>query len=170
MKEPYIEKDNYIFFSSGPFSQWYKASFKSPDGREYCCCEQYMMAAKALAFHDDEALKEIMATNNPRKHKEIGRQVRGFDLSKWDAVKTLVVFYGNYLKFSQNEDLWKILDGTGDKVIAEASPWDSVWGIGMQVEDPMIMDTSVWGENLLGKALMEVRKAIRSSTSEERKS
>lgn len=167
MKPPYVEKGNYIFFSSGPFSQWYKASFKAPDGREFCCCEQYMMAAKALAFHDDEALKEIMATKNPRKQKEIGRKINGFDPGKWDAVKNLVVFYGNYLKFSQNEDLWKILDGTGDKVIAEAAPWDSIWGIGMQVEDPMILDSSIWGENLLGRALMEVRKALRSSASEE---
>lgn len=49
----------------------------------------------------------------------------------------------------------------GDKIIAEASPQDAIWGIGMAEDHPNVNDTSLWGPNLLGKALMKVREALR---------
>ena len=43
-------------------------------------------------------------------------------------------------------------------IIAEASPWDKIWGIGLAAEDPKSWDVTTWeGENLLGKALMKAR-------------
>ena len=50
---------------------------------------------------------------------------------------------------------------TGDKIIVEASPYDSIWGIGMGAKDENIEDPTAWnGENLLGFALMEVRDLL----------
>jgi len=47
---------------------------------------------------------------------------------------------------------------TGKQVITEASPVDSIWGIGLAAEDPDAGKPSKWkGENLPGYALMEVR-------------
>jgi predicted NAD-dependent protein-ADP-ribosyltransferase YbiA (DUF1768 family) len=37
------------------------------------------------------------------------------------------------LKFSQNNDLCKILLDTRDDIIAEANPFDRIWGIGIGV-------------------------------------
>ena len=46
----------------------------------------------------------------------------------------------------------------------EASPYDTIWGIGLAAEDPRAKDPSQWrGQNLLGFALMEVRDEIRRS-------
>ncbi|MCW3095359.1 MAG: hypothetical protein JWL77_977, partial [Chthonomonadaceae bacterium] len=62
----------------------------------------------------------------------------------------------------QREALKEMLFATGDKIIAEASPQDAIWGIGMAEDHPNIADTTVWGQNLLGKALMRVRETLRA--------
>lgn len=63
-------------------------------------------------------------------------------------------------KFSQNPDLKKALVRTGDAILVEASPFDKIWGIGISAKDAQ--KNKPWeGENLLGKALMEVRDNIR---------
>jgi len=52
---------------------------------------------------------------------------------------------------------------TGEKMIAEASPVDLVWGIGLSVDDDAILDEVNWtGNNLLGKVLMSIRQALKN--------
>ena len=68
---------------------------------------------------------------------------------------------GNRAKFSQNPEFYEYLKGTGDKIIVEASPYDNRWGIGMAANHQDIEDPTKWrGENLLGKAIMKVRKEL----------
>jgi len=56
-----------------------------------------------------------------------------------------------------------LLISTEDKHIAEASPYDSVWGTGLDIETTKQTLSSQWpGQNLLGKILMEVRDDINS--------
>ena len=44
----------------------------------------------------------------------------------------------------------------------EASPVDSIWGVGMAADNPDINEPLNWkGENLLGYALMEVRDRLK---------
>ena len=46
-----------------------------------------------------------------------------------------------------------------DAILAEASPKDSIWGIGLDASAASEMDPSEWpGQNLLGKILMELRR------------
>ena len=43
---------------------------------------------------------------------------------------------------------------TGTKLLAEASPFDPVWGIGLRADDPEARDPRLWrGKHLLGKTL-----------------
>jgi ribA/ribD-fused uncharacterized protein len=61
----------------------------------------------------------------------------------------------------------KKLLATGDSIIAEASPYDQVWGIGLSEEDPLAQNISTWnGKNLLGKILMSVREKIKNEQEE----
>ena len=155
-----MEKDSFIFFWGGPFSQWYKSDFEI-GGVKYNCCEQYMMAQKAVLFGDDEAYKKVMATRDPSKQKAVGRTVRNFDAAKWNLVCRKVVYEGNLAKFS-DPTLKQILLSTGDKEIVEASPYDTIWGIGLGEGDPACLDKSKWrGTNWLGIAIMEVRDTFR---------
>lgn len=138
-------------------SQWYDCYFEV-DGVAYHTAEQYMMASKALLFSDEEVYREILACDNPRDYKKLGRKVRNFDPQLWDAHKYDIVVKGNKAKFSQNPELKAFLLSTGDAILVEASPYDRIWGIGMNRELAQRLPVEQWnGENLLGCALMEVR-------------
>jgi ribA/ribD-fused uncharacterized protein len=57
--------------------------------------------------------------------------------------------------------LQAFLLGTGDRVLVEASPVDKIWGISLAADHPDATFSEKWpGLNLLGIALMEVRKII----------
>ena len=60
------------------------------------------MAKKAELFGDMEIKNQILSTNNVRKQKQLGRQVRNFDEEMWNNSKVKIVYIANNLKFSQN--------------------------------------------------------------------
>jgi ribA/ribD-fused uncharacterized protein len=153
-------KEQFTFFWHGPFSQWHGCWFKV-DGVVYNCAEQYMMAQKAALFHDNESLAEIMASDNPRIQKGLGRKVRGFNQSKWDAQSREIVYRGNWAKFTQNDELKQLLLATSGTTLVEASPADRIWGIGLGEDDPQARDRKTWrGRNWLGEVLTKVREDI----------
>jgi ribA/ribD-fused uncharacterized protein len=152
--------DKFIFFWGGTYSQWCPSPFII-DGVEYNCCEQYMMAKKALMFNDFEALKNIMATDQPDEQKALGKMVKNFNKAYWEKYCRKIVFDGNFAKFTQNPDMKRELMATGDKEIVEASPEDRIWGIGLKASNPRAWDKSTWeGTNWLGEAIMQVRTAF----------
>lgn len=142
----------------GPLSQWWTSKFEV-DGVVYNCAEQYMMAAKARLFGDHDSLEAVMSSSSPRDQKTIGRRIAGFDPNVWDAVKVDVVCRANYARARFGDARFlRSLELTIDHKLAEANPIDPVWGIAMAQDDPAALDEKNWaGENLLGKALMEVR-------------
>lgn len=142
-------------------SQWWVAPFEV-DGVVYKTAEHWMMAEKARLFKDEDALKVILATETPIDAKAGGRLVKGFDPAAWDERKFEIVVEGNQHKFGQHEVLKEYLLGTGDRVLVEASPRDTIWGIGMGGSNPLATDPEQWrGENLLGFVLMEVRDKLK---------
>lgn len=145
------------------FSQWWPASFEE-DGIRYSTAEHYMMAAKARLFDDRETLVQILAATHPQQAKKLGRQVQNFDEEKWLAQRFGLVVAGNELKFRQHPDLAAFLIGTGERILVEASPVDSVWGIGLAQDHASATTPVEWrGLNLLGFALMEVRRRLMES-------
>ena len=155
-----METEQFVFFWGGVFSQWYKHNMEI-EGTVFNCAEQFMMSMKALRFHDFETNELIMKSKDPREQKALGRKVKNFDPEKWSMVARQMVYRANIEKFSDPE-LKAILLSTGDKEIVEASPYDTIWGIGLGENDPDRFDKSKWkGTNLLGIILMEVRKDLR---------
>ena len=150
-------KDKFVFFWGGFMSNWFPSEF-TVDGVKYNCGEQWMMAEKARVFKDEEALKKIMAEENPRIQKAHGRKIVGYSDDIWRPVARERVYIGLVEKFKQNPELKKNLLETGDKIIVEASPEDKLWGIGMAADHPDIYDPEKWqGQNWLGETLMRVR-------------
>ncbi len=146
------------------FSQWWLSSFKD-ENHEYCCTEQYMMAEKARLFGDTEIEDQILMSDSPGKIKALGRKVKNFDEEKWLKNRYAIVRQANLLKFSQNADLKEFLLSTGNKIIVEASPVDSIWGIGLAKDHPDAEYPEKWkGLNLLGFALIEVRELLKTAT------
>ena len=157
--------ESFVFFwheyeAHGCFSQWYPASFVV-EGIRYCHAEQYMMAKKALLFGDLEYYVRIMHETDPKACKALGKKVRGFEADVWDACCEEIVYHANLAKFQQNPSLRKELLNTGDALLAEASPLDKIWGIGIAADHPDSQFPDRWkGKNLLGKALTNVRKQL----------
>lgn len=146
--------------SNACFSQWYEASFEL-DGIRYPTAEHYMMAEKARLFGDLDALARVLASRSPGAAKAHGREVVGFDEATWSRHRFDIVVQGNLAKFGQDERLAGFLCSTEDKVLVEASPMDSIWGIGLAADAPGIQDPAAWeGLNLLGFALMAVREHL----------
>lgn len=108
------------------------------------------------------AAEIILGEKDPAQHQKLGRQIQNFNQELWDANKYSIVLDGNRARFHQSQKCRELLLATGDKLLVEASPYDKVWGIGMGVNDPDILDQTKWkGENLLGKVLTQVREEIK---------
>ena len=74
-----------------------------------------------------------------------------------------LVLKANMAKFSQNPDLKRVLLDTKG-LIVEASPLDTIWGIGLDEDDPRALDRAQWkGTNWLGEVLTKVRASLCNS-------
>jgi len=143
------------FWNEAPFSQWSHSKF-TVNKITYNTAEQYMMAQKALFFGDKDTFKKIMEAKSPREQKALGRTVKGFDKGRWDANARSIVFTGNYYKFTQNPDMLEVLRKTAGTMLVEASPYDTIWGIGIDAKDAK--NGKPWkGTNWLGEVLTVLR-------------
>ena len=153
-----------FFHEYGPngwFSNWYPAVF-TVDGVTYLNAEQYLMHQKALCCGDTATAARVMEDPDPKTVKLLGRAITPYDDAKWAAVRQEVIYWGLLAKFGQNSGLKHQLLSTGDALIAECSPNDRIWGIGIPLDDPRHQDPAQWqGESILGKALMRVRETLR---------
>lgn len=153
--------DKYVFFWGSILSNWYTCEFEYK-GIKFHNSEQAFMWEKAMFFGDEETAAKILKTPNPRENKRLGRTVKNFDRDMWLKRGYDVMREVCFQKFSQNEELKTTLLSTGDKIIVEASPEDVIWGIGLYHNNDDVLDESKWkGLNLLGKALGEVREALK---------
>ncbi|MBR3020255.1 MAG: NADAR family protein [Clostridia bacterium] len=113
------------------FSQWYQGKPFSVNGRSYITAEQYMMSEKALLFKDLYHYSLIMDEPSPKRCKELGRLVSGFDSTIWNSVLKEIVFHGNLGKYQSDIVLVDALLNTENAVLVEASPYDGIYGAGL---------------------------------------
>lgn len=159
--------DKHVYFWGEFLSNWYPARFtEAREGKtlEFHNSEQYFMYEKAKAFGDEEtAMRILFEGSNPKQAKSLGRKVKGYSDEVWDKMRYKVMVRANLLKYLQNKDLEKLLlnEEFDGKNFVEASPIDRIWGIGCD-EATALDDESNWnGQNLLGKALDEVRSILK---------
>lgn len=114
------------------------------DGLIYPSVENAYQAAKSL----DENVRKKFLSISSRDSKSLGKKI---NIRKdWDNIKLRIMFDLVLDKFTRNDYLsWK-LKNTGDLYIEESNWWgDKFWGT-----------CNGFGENNLGKILMEVRDKI----------
>lgn len=161
--EKFYENENGVYFKSGYPSQWFITPCVDTNGVAYNCCEQWMMHSKANYFGDLETAERIMATQDPKEQKKLGREVKNFNEYAWNTIADLVVYSANFAKFSQNDELKTLLLATGTKQIVECSPYDRIWGNGLDITTTLATPEKEWkGCNRLGKAIMRVRNNLAS--------
>jgi len=124
--------------------------------------EQFMMYAKAKLFKDEDMAEKIMQAKTPGAAKKCGRLVRGFDEKIWNMHKREIVYVGCKEKFTQNPEILNKLLSTGNSILAEATRYDRIWGIGMNSTDIGVTNPKNWkGQNLLGYILTQVKMNIK---------
>jgi ribA/ribD-fused uncharacterized protein len=142
------------------FSQWFESPF-TVDNITYKTAEHWMMAHKALLFGDKLNFDKIINCEKPGEAKVLGRQVLGYDEQTWNDRKYEIVKLGNIHKFNQHPQFADYLLKTENRILVEASPVDTIWGIGLSQDSNDIENIYAWrGQNLLGFALMATRDCL----------
>jgi len=136
----YGPDDEYGFFSN--FSR-HPIVLK---GKTWLTSEHYYQARK---FSGTDAEEKIRKLPSPGK---AFREARKYELrGDWEKVKVDVMRDALLAKFTQHDDLRRILLGTKDAILIEHTHRDSFWGDGGNGN----------GKNMLGTLLMELREKLR---------
>lgn len=164
---PEIVTENYcLFWGQGTqFSNW-EYSPMLWDTFKFQNAELVFMYEKAKLFKDAEALEEILEVNEKmnntdqaRTAKGIGRLVEGFSEEVWKEHRENIMFNILLEKTKQNKKVQEALMKYKHLEFVEASPYDKIWGIGLQPENPLARNKENWqGLNLLGKAWNKVQR------------
>jgi ribA/ribD-fused uncharacterized protein len=75
----------------------------------------------------------------PGAKKKAGQKFPVFDSYLWEKTCLIIVKRGVKAKFVQNDDIQETLLKTGSALLAECSPYDRKWGIGIDSIDPDLM-------------------------------
>lgn len=157
--------DNYIFFWKhteipyGCFSNWSNHSI-TENSITFKTVEHYIMYHKALLMSDTKIANEILNVSGPLSAKHLGRKVTNYDEKVWSNKRKDIIYNALTLKVLQHKDVFDLLISTGDKIIAEASPYDKIWGIGYNANNAL-QNNNNWGLNILGTSWMKVRYTIK---------
>jgi len=165
VKEKAVLPEMVYFFSKNPensfLSNFYDAPFKM-DGTEYKTAEHAYQAQKAATF-DKPMVEKIVKAKSAQSAKSFGKKVANYNEEVWSAKQEEVMREILKAKFTQNDAIRKLLIDTEDKMIANADPRDSYWGIGTSSGTTIAKDPTKWkGKNMMGKILMELRTELRS--------
>ena len=106
---------------------------------------------------------KIMVADDPLQCKQLGDRATRTQqsLKKCDSEKVKVMKKANIHKFEQNEHLKAVLLCIGERMLAEASPKDTFWGIALPMSDRRKVNKEHWtGQNKLGEVLMRIRSQL----------
>jgi ribA/ribD-fused uncharacterized protein len=134
------------FFKTYRFlSNFYKASFVDDDDVQWETSEHYYQAGK---FTDETFIEEVRNTPLKKLKKKAYSKKSRLD---WNEIKIEVMRKALRYKFTQNEDIRKLLLDTGNSHLEETNTWkDFFWGVCYGL-----------GDNHLGILLMELREELR---------
>lgn len=118
------------------------------DGVVWPAVEHYYQAQKTL---DPVFQQRIHDAATPAEAKALGNSPECVRRADWDTWKLMAMRKALFAKFTQHEDLRRMLLDTGDMILHENSMEDYYWGIGAEGT----------GLSMLGKLLMALREELR---------
>lgn len=140
-----IKMEKILFYkpknANGYLSNFYKSKIYYR-GKWWRTSEHLYQALKSIDVKEQEYVRHAeTAWESKKRGGEITLR-EDWEKIKYDIMKIVLI-----QKFTQNPKLMRMLLATSDAELIENSPIDYVWGCGKDFS----------GQNLLGKALMEVR-------------
>ncbi len=124
---------------------------------------QYINVKKALYFNDRETAENIMKIEDPVAIKQLGKRIKNFDRTRWIDVCKDEIRPGIEEKFKQNNNARDLLLSTGNRDIAECSPYEKDMGIGIAMHDDRRLNKDNWGTNIMGTLYVEIRDGLNNS-------
>ena len=110
----------------------------------------------------------VMESIDAEEQRSIASKVKLRNENVWVGTRQALCMRALHAKFEQNPGLKRDLLRTGDAVLVKYGAEDPVWGCGLDLEDCEEPDVWEWkGMNLLGFALMELRKQYQPAKEEE---
>ena len=114
--------------------------------RTYRCSECAYYAQKTLDGEKRESFEKLKGESAYKLNKQLKVRV------DWELLKETEMYNITWCKFTQNEDLKKLLLDTGEKFLIDVNTYgDEFWGI-----------SEGKGENLRGFILMNIRSRLRT--------
>jgi ribA/ribD-fused uncharacterized protein len=121
------------------------------DGVHWPTVEHYFQAQKFPGGENAAYRETIRCAKTPKEAKALGRTRSIAIRLDWEDVKEDIMRDALRMKFAAGK-LRELLLATGDRVLIEASPFDTYWGCGRSGK----------GKNRLGELLMQVRAELRN--------
>ena len=155
---------DFVFFwkisdPNGWLSNWSSHEIIDEDGNRFKTVEHYVMFQKAKLMNDFPSMSMIANANSPEEAKKLGRRVKNWNEKKWVSNRENIMYHALELKLISHPHLKQLLLNTTGMIIAEASPFDTIWGIGLAKTDKNATWPEFWpGKNLLGKLWMRLRE------------
>jgi ribA/ribD-fused uncharacterized protein len=127
---------------------------------------QAIYSELAKSFDDQKHLPQLLAAETADEISYSVEDVPGGDLEqnkeKWNEQIRKLIYDVNLVKFRRYPELASKLLETKNAMIGAYEPGDNMIGIGISIENMDSKDPAKWGENLLGKSLMNIRELLRS--------
>lgn len=158
-----ITKKLVLFFSiKDVCSNFYPCKI-SYNNLEFNCSEQLFMYLKAITFKDYTMANNILRAKTPKEAKMYGRMVRNYDNKIWDSKRDDCMLEAITAKYHSCEKFREFINIHKDKKFAEASPYDTIWGIGMSETNPKATNPNEWlGENRLGECINKLISNVKT--------
>lgn len=119
------------------------------------------MACKACLMNDIESFHKIVKSTKPGEVKTLGRKVTPWVQEKWNDNVLMIAHEVCKQKFSAIYT--DVLVSTEGYLIAETTKGDTIWGTGIDMDQPGAEEPEKWrGTNILGWALMMARQSLKT--------
>ncbi len=132
----------------------------------YHSAKQALLAEIAKRFNDQNNLSKIMISESPNEITYSVQDVPGdkeINETKWNTFTKQLLYDVNLTKFNQYSELKARLLQTQNSILGAYQPNDNLIGIGISLDNINSKNPIYWtGQNLLGKALMEIRDKFRT--------
>lgn len=139
-------------------------------GTKYHSAKQAIAAELAKAFNDTANLEKIMAAETPDEINYSLENVPGDAAAneiKWNTTLKGLLYDINIVKFTYPELKLRLLE-TKSAQLGAYIPDDNLLGIGISLDNIQSKNPINWtGQNLLGKALMDIRQKFKADIDKE---
>lgn len=156
--------DAYVFFGrASPLSNHFPARIKI-EGNTFDHIEQFLAYKRARYAGENEKSREILRLEDPVQCKiYLNGMKQRADHRNWIQTIPEAILPALKAKVRQHQVVRDTLMGTNNKSIGEAAKYDSVWGIGMALDNPDVLNKGKWPKegNIMGKAWEKARETIK---------